>query len=91
MKPVLVDVRVTKTGAFATQVFIPSRQAKLSCNRSHYQIVDELKAVDVEIGGKKRTMNVMVKAWIPIPRRERMDESDIAAMKRLNWYSPMLK
>lgn len=90
MKPVTVSVRNTLTGAFATQVCIPSRKAKLAANRSHYQVVDEMKSVDVEIGGKKRTLNVMVKAWIPIPRRERMDEPARAAMMREKWYSPML-
>lgn len=87
---ITVDVRTTKTGAYTLQVYVPSRRAKLALNQSHYLLADERRTLALEVNGKKRDLVVILKAWVPVPRSERMDEPARAALRRREIYSPMI-
>ncbi len=81
----------TNTGAYLFQLHLPARHAKLALNRSHYLIADEGRWTELEVGGKVRPCRVMVKIWIPVPRKDRADEGIRSAeTKRRLWHSPML-
>lgn len=87
-----IDCRRVKSGAYLFQLFLPARHAKLAVNKSHYLVMDEVANHELEVGGRVRECKILVKVWVPIPRKDRADEGiRSSATKRLKWHSPMLK